>query len=347
MPTSQLVTTPRLAIHTLVAGPEHAPVVVLIHGNCSSSGFWVPLIDQLGERYRVIAPDFRGYGDSEAAPIDATRGVRDFSDDLHALLTALHIDAPVTLVGWSVGGGVAMQFAIDHPRQVAGIVLENPMSPFGFGGTRDAAGTPNHPDFAGSGGGTASPDFVRLLAAKDRGSEGPTSPRNVMNTGYYKPPFRVEPALEERYLDALLSTRTGPGFYPGDLAPSPHWPTVAPGTGGMNNAISPKYLDLSRFAAIDPRPPVLWIRGADDAIVSDTSFFDLGFLGKLGVVPGWPGDEVFPAQPMVSQTRAVLDAYQKAGGRYEELVFADCGHSPHIEHADRFLAALHNFIAGA
>lgn len=347
MPTSQLVTTPRLAIHTLVAGPEHAPVVVLIHGNCSSSGFWVPLIDRLGERHRVIAPDFRGYGDSEAAPIDATRGVRDFSDDLHALLTALHIDTPVTLVGWSVGGGVAMQFAIDHPRQVAGIVLENPMSPFGFGGTRDAAGTPNHPDFAGSGGGTASPDFVRLLAAGDRGTDVPTSPRNVMNTGYYKPPFRVEPAQEERYLDALLSTRTGPGFYPGDLTPSPHWPTVAPGTGGMNNAISPKYLNLAAFAAIDPRPPVLWIRGADDAIVSDTSFFDLGFLGKLGVVPGWPGDEVFPAQPMITQTRAVLDAYQKAGGRYEELVFADCGHSPHIEHADRFLAALHNFIAGA
>lgn len=347
MPTSRTVPTSRIAIHILEAGSEQAPVVVLIHGNCSSSASWEPLIDQLGERYRVIAPDFRGYGDSEAAPIDATRGVRDFSDDLHALLEALHIDAPVHLVGWSVGGGVAMQFAIDHPRQVASIVLENPMSPFGFGGTKDAAGTPNHPDFAGSGGGTANPDFVRLLAAKDRGSDGPTSPRNVMNSAYYKPPFRAEPALEERYLDALLSTRTGPGFYPGDLTPSPHWPTVAPGTGGMNNAISPKYVDLSPFAAIDPRPPVLWIRGADDAIVSDTSFFDIGFLGKLGVVPGWPGDEVFPAQPMVSQIRHVLDAYQQRGGAYEEQVFADCGHSPHIEHPARYLAALHKFFARA
>jgi pimeloyl-ACP methyl ester carboxylesterase len=122
---------------------------------------------------------------------------------------------------------------------------------------------------------------------------------------------------------------------------------VAPGTGGMNNAISPKYVDLSPFAAIDPRPPVLWIRGADDAIVSDTSFFDIGFLGKLGVVPGWPGDEVFPAQPMVSQMRHVLDAYQQRGGAYEELVLADCGHSPHIEHPERFLAALHKFFARA
>ncbi len=347
MSTAQTVTTPRLAIHTRTAGPEDAPVVVLIHGNCSSSGFWEPLIDQLGQRYRVIAPDLRGYGDSEAAPIDATRGVRDFSDDLHGLLAALKISAPVHLVGWSVGGGVALQFAIDHADQVASIVLESPMSPYGFGGTRDAAGTPCHADFAGSGGGTANPEFVGLLAAKERGSEGQVAPRNVMNTGYYKPPFRAEAALEEHYLDAVLSTRTGPGFYPGDVTPSPHWPTVAPGTGGMNNAISPKYVNLSSFAATSPRPPVLWIRGADDAIVSDTSFFDLGFLGKLGVVPGWPGDEVFPAQPMVSQMRAVLDAYQARGGRYEEVVFAECGHAPHIEHAERFLAALHNFFPAA
>jgi hypothetical protein len=46
------------------------------------------------------------------------------------------------------------------------------MSPYGFGGTRDVAGTPCHADFAGSGGGTANPEFVRLLAAGDRGGEG-------------------------------------------------------------------------------------------------------------------------------------------------------------------------------
>ena len=220
------------------------------------------------------------------------------------------------------------------------------MSPFGFGGTKDVAGTPCHPDFAGSGGGTANPEFVRLLAAGERGSDGPVAPRNVMNTGYYRPPFRVEPELEERYLDAMFSTRVADAHYPGDLTTSPHWPGVAPGTRGMNNAISPKYLDLSHFAAISPQPPVLWIRGADDAIVSDTSFFDLGYLGKLGLVPGWPGDAVYPAQPMVSQMRAVLDAYRTRGGRYEERVFSECGHAPHVEHPERFLAALHKFFAG-
>jgi pimeloyl-ACP methyl ester carboxylesterase len=90
------------------------------------------------------------------------------------------------------------------------------------------------------------------------------------------------------------------------------------------------------FATISPRPPVLWIRGDSDQIVSDTSLFDFGFLGQLGAVPGWPGAEVYPPQPMVSQMRSVLDAYQANGGSYREVVFESCGHSPHIEHPGAF-----------
>ena len=346
MSTSQTVPTKRLAIHTLTTGPERAPTVVLIHGNVSSAGFWEPLIDQIDGRFRVVAPDLRGYGATEAAVVDATRGLRDFSDDLHALLDVLEVSTPVYLVGWSAGAGVVMQYAIDHPTRVAGLVLESPMSPFGFGGTRPD-GTPCHADFAGSGGGTANPEFVRLLKAGERGDDGPVAPRNVMNTCYYRAPFRSEAALEERYLDAMLTTRIGEDHYPGDMTPSANWPGVAPGTRGMNNALSAKYCDLSGFAAIDPRPPVLWIRGADDVIVSDTSLFDLGHLGKLGLVPGWPGEEAYPAQPMVAQMRGVLETYRARGGRYDELVLGECGHSPHIERSAAFRSALHNFLAGA
>jgi len=74
--------------------------------------------------------------------------------------------------------------------------------------------------------------------------------------------------------------------------------------------------------------------------VSDASFFDLGTLGKLGYVPGWPGEDVYPPQPMVGQTRAVLERYAAAGGSFREVVLADCGHTPFVEQPDAFLAAL-------
>lgn len=326
---------------------QKGPVTVLfIHGNCSSSLFWHETLKSLPARFNGVAPDLRGYGASEAAPIDATRGVRDFADDVYRYAAAEGLvggGRKVALVGHSVGGGVAMQFAIDHPDAVSAVVLEDPVSPYGFGGTRDANGTPCWDDFAGSGGGTANPDFVKRLSEKDRSTDAPNSPRNVMNAFFVKPPFKSE--HEEDLLDSLLSTVVSEKCYPGDMTASSNWPTVAPGQWGMNNAISPKYLNLSGFADITPKPPVLWIHGADDQIVSDTSFFDFGFLGQAGFVPGWPGADKYPPQPMVSQIRAVLDRYAANGGSYRFEAIADCGHSPHVEKAAEFERLAYGFLA--
>jgi len=345
---SSFVETARLKTHVLSAGPENGEPVLFVHGNVSSGRFFEETLAAIAPHHRVIAPDLRGYGETEAASLDATRGLRDFSEDLEALIQALKLTADgrkVHLVGWSVGGGVVMQYAMDHAANVASLTLIDPVSPFGFGGTKDAQGTPCWPDFAGSGGGTANPEFVQRLGKGDRSEESPFSPRNVMNAFYFKPPFRVAPALEETFVSALLTTRLDDGSYPGDMTTSENWPTVAPGTTGMNNAISPKYLNLAAFAEISPKPPVLWIRGADDQIVSDTSLFDFGFLGQLGAVPGWPGAEVYPAQPMVTQTREVLEAYRANGGRFVEEVLADCGHSPLIEKPEAFRKRLLRFLA--
>ncbi|MBX6341276.1 MAG: alpha/beta hydrolase, partial [Thermomicrobiaceae bacterium] len=334
---SRLVETARLRTHLLEAGPEDGAPVVLVHGNVSSSAFWEETLAALPAGYRGLAPDLRGFGDSEAAPVDATRGLRDFADDLRALLDALGLGGrPAHLVGWSMGGGIVMQYAIDWPADVASLTLVDPVAPWGFGGTRDERGTPCWDDFAGSGGGAASPEFVRRLAAGDRSADDPASPRSVMNAFYFRPPFRPVPEREEVYVSSLLSTRVGEDNYPGDLTPSEHWPGVAPGTRGVLNALSPRYLDLGPFARVDPRPPVLWVRGADDLIVSDTSMLDFGYLGQIGAVPGWPGAEVYPPQPMVAQMRALLEAYRAAGGAYEEHVVAACGHSPHVERPDEF-----------
>lgn len=341
----EIVKTHRLATHILSSGPQDGEPVVFVHGNVSSSVFWEETMLALPAQYRAIAVDLRGFGDSETAPVDATRGLGDFTDDLHALVEALKL-ARFHLVGWSMGGGVGMRYITDHPAQARSLTLISPMSPYGFGGTKDASGTPCWPDFAGSGGGTASPDFVQRLKDGDRSDAAPTSPRAVMNQLYFKPPFRPAPEREEIFVSSLLSTRCTEGNYPGDLTPSANWPNVAPGTQGVNNCFSPKYCNLSDFGQVQSGPPVLWIRGAYDQIVSDTSLLDFGTLGQLGAVPGWPGADVFPPQPMWQQLRAVLDAYVASGGSYREVEFAETGHSPHIERPADFRREFFGFLAG-
>jgi pimeloyl-ACP methyl ester carboxylesterase len=344
------VSTPRLRTHLLESGPEEGSPLLFVHGNVASSRFFEETLTAIPPGYRGLAPDLRGFGRSEPKPVDATRGIRDLSDDLYDLMRALGYanDRKVHLVGWSLGGGVVMQYAIDHPEEVASFTLSCPIPPYGMGGTKDLTGTPCWPDYAGSGGGLANPDFVHFLEQglgdDPQDPDNPSSPRNVMNTTYFKPPFRVARAREEILISEILRTKVGIHNYPGESAPSPNWPKVAPGRWGVVNAFSPKYCDLSAFAGIEPRPDVLWVRGADDRTVSDTSAADFGYLGKIGMVPDWPGDEVYPPQPMVSQIRALLDEYAAAGGSYREAVLADCGHTPQIEKPDAFRGVLTEFL---
>ena len=79
-------------------------------------------------------------------------------------------------------------------------------------------------------------------------------------------------------------------------------------------------------------------------VVSDSAASDPGFLGMMGMIPGWPGEEVFPPQPMIGQTRAVLEKYAASGGSYEEVVIDDAGHLPFIEKPEEFNQAFHAHI---
>jgi len=347
---SREVSTPRLTTHLLESGQEAGVPVLFVHGNVASSRFFEETLAALPPYYRGLAPDLRGFGRSEPKPVDAARGMRDLSDDLYHLMKALGYaeDRKVHLVGWSLGGGVVMQYAIDCPEEVASLTLSCPIPPYGMGGTKDITGTPCWPDYAGSGGGLVNPNFVRFLEQgigdDSQDPDNPNSPRNVMNATYFKPPFRVAREREEILLSEILRAKVGDYNYPGDRAPSPNWPNMAPGRWGIVNAFSPRYCDLREFAEINPRPDVLWVRGADDHTVSDASAADFAYLGKIGMVPDWPGEEVYPPQPMVSQIRALLDRYEAGGGTYREEVFADCGHTPHIEKADAFGRVLTAFL---
>jgi pimeloyl-ACP methyl ester carboxylesterase len=321
-------------------GPGEA--VLFVHGNVSSSLFWQQSLLGLGAtgRHRVLAVDLRGYGGTEPLPIDATRGVRDWADDVAALVDALDLTR-VHLVGWSMGAGVVLQYLLDAPERVASVALVAPVSPYGYGGTAGPDGRRVHADGTGCGGGAANPAFVAAIAAGDTTADSPFSPRSVLRAFYVAPgSLPLDPQLEDVFVAAMNSTRTGTDHYPGDSVTVDAWPGVAPGRRGVLNTMAPTVFDVSGIVDLPEKPPVLWIRGDADQIVSDTSVFDLAFLGSAGAVPGWPGDDAFPPQPMVTQTRSVLDRYAATGGAYREVVLPDVGHSPHVERPHEFAVAL-------
>jgi len=341
--TNSIVKTQRLEQNVYFSGDENGTPVVFLHGNFSAALYWEETMLSLPGGFRGIAPDLRGYGWTEDKIADATRGMRDWSEDIAALLDVLKIDK-AHFVGWSMGAGIIYRLIIDYAPCVLSATMVCPVSPYGFGGSKGEDGQACYDDFAGSGGGVVNQDFVRLIKAGDRGTDDPNSPRNVINSFYYKQPFKA--AREEDFLTASLAEKIGDDRYPGDFVPSPNWPNVAPGKFGPVNSWSPKYLggDAAELVVTDHKPPILWVRGDADLIVSDNSMFDLGTLGSMGYVPGWPGMDVYPPQPMVAQTRAVFQAYANQGGSYSEHIVSDAAHSVFIEKPGEFNALFHEFI---
>jgi pimeloyl-ACP methyl ester carboxylesterase len=335
------VATDRLELNVIGSGPADGVPVVLIHGNLSTGRFYEHLFDVAPSRYRLLAPDMRGFGDTERVPIDATRGLRDWADDVAALLRALEIDAPPHLVGWSTGGAAIAAFALERP--VASLTFIDPVSPYGYGGVR-LDGTPHFDDFAGSGGGGGNLDFAARIEADDTSAEGDLAPRNVLNASYWRVGHREPREREDMLVAEILKSVTGDDGYPGDVAPSEHWPGVAPGTRGILNALSPKYCNWAGIVDLDPKPPILWTHGAQDIVVADGSPWELGTLGSLGVVPGWPGADAFPPQPMVSQIRAVLGEYAERGGRVQAEWFEESGHFPPLDARERWNEVFFGFL---
>lgn len=98
------------------------PIIVMLHGINSDAQDWRPVIDTIGPRYRCIAPDVLGFGESPK-PRDI-----DYSSDEHALvlhntLRDLGIDEQFVLVGYSLGGDIAVRFASTYPEQLRRLFL--------------------------------------------------------------------------------------------------------------------------------------------------------------------------------------------------------------------------------
>lgn len=298
----------------------------------------------LPESYFGIAPDQRGFGDSDPdKKIDATQGFGDLAEDAIALIDYLGVDR-FHLAGFSFGCGVIWRMIVDYPHRLKSVTMIAPASPYGFGATRDIVGTPTNPDFAGSGGGLTNPEVIQRVKNGDTSTESQFSPRAMLRAVVVRPPLIC--SREDELVASFLSTHVGDYDWPGDTVQSGHWPYVGPGKWGPANALSPKYaIDVKKIIQSEPKLRILWIRGSEDLAVSDSAFSDPGYLGRIGLIPEWPGEDVFPPQPMLGQTRDVLKKYSAAGGYYEEIVIQDTGHIPFIEKPDEFNAVFHAHLS--
>jgi len=108
-----------LRMHVALAGPADAPPLLLVHGWPQHWWIWRDVIGPLSERYRIIAPDLRGHGWTDA-PRDGYAKAQ-FSADILALLDAMGIDK-VTWVGHDWGAHTGWITAFEHPERIERLI---------------------------------------------------------------------------------------------------------------------------------------------------------------------------------------------------------------------------------
>lgn len=162
------------------------PPVVLLHGGLLDHRMWAPQLASLSARHRVVAPDLRGHGRSSSATTPGR-----YCDDVAALVHHLG-GGPATLVGLSMGAGVAVDAALEHPHLVSALVVMG-------------AGT-SQPEFR-------DPWLLQILADWERTREaldleGFLSACDRLVAGPYRDVSAVPPALLSQHREMVTHTVT-------------------------------------------------------------------------------------------------------------------------------------------
>lgn len=108
---------------------EDKPKVVLIHGNNSGANHWLDVMEKLEDQYSLLAVDLRGFG--ESSYLTPVRSLLELAQDVKELLLSLNWQH-FSVIGWSLGGGVAMELAAIMPAQVDKLVLSASASVQGY-----------------------------------------------------------------------------------------------------------------------------------------------------------------------------------------------------------------------
>ncbi|NCP83408.1 MAG: alpha/beta hydrolase [Bacteroidetes bacterium] len=311
---------------------KKSKTLLLIHGNAVNAKIWDLVSNKFPSNYTIHKPDLRGYGQADKNKfVNAENGVFDWVNDLNEYAEAQNLEN-VEVWGHSLGGNVLWGILAEMPEWISKCVFISTGSPYGFGGTKNKDGVLCFSDSSGSGAGMVHPEFVKNLKNKRLGGfETATDVLAIFKRLFYKVP---EASILKTIAELSFETHLGEKAYPGDFEKSENWPYVKPGKYGALNALSSIYQKrLLQKLNENPQKKVqlVWVHGKQDALVSNESYADVGYLGKIGIIPNWPGSEMYPAQPMIDQIRNLFELKQNQGFKVQEFVLENCGHFPFLE----------------
>ncbi|KXH86907.1 2-succinyl-6-hydroxy-2,4-cyclohexadiene-1-carboxylate synthase [Sporosarcina sp. HYO08] len=122
--TEQMIAIRGINIHVEIDGDEHLPAIVFLHGFTGSTATWRDVMRRLHGKYRMIAIDLTGHGQTSVPEEAARYAMEEQTADLEALFKLLALDR-FTLVGYSMGGRVALGYTVQYPKRVESLVLES------------------------------------------------------------------------------------------------------------------------------------------------------------------------------------------------------------------------------
>jgi putative NADH-flavin reductase/pimeloyl-ACP methyl ester carboxylesterase len=232
-----------------VAGPEDAPILLLLHGFPSASHQFRRLIDALGTRYRVVAPDYPGFGHTEAPP-DFTYSFSRLADVMEGFIEALGLEHFVMYL-FDFGGPIGFRLAARHPDWVDGLIIQNANAyAEGLSGLARQM-IANRPDTPGAAANIA--QVLELPVTRSQYEDGTSSPELIAPDGW---------TLDQHFLDQ-------PGRKDAQIALALDY--------HLNVELYPAWQQWLR----DHQPPTLIVWGRNDAF-----FPEPGARAYLADLPG-------------------------------------------------------------
>ncbi|MEV0456484.1 alpha/beta fold hydrolase [Catellatospora methionotrophica] len=193
------------------AGETGAPTVLLLHGFPSSSAQFRRLIDALGGRWHVVAPDLPGFGQTEA-PAGFAYTFERLADVVEAFAERLGL-APFTLYVFDYGGPVGMRLATRHPEWIAGLIVQN-ANAYDEGLSDLARGLTGHrPGVPGAR--EAAAEILVLPATRGQYEGGTGDPALVAPDGWTLDQHYLDlPGRKDAQVDLMLDYHTNVALYP-------------------------------------------------------------------------------------------------------------------------------------